>query len=81
MLTWMSDTKESVEHVTLWNVTSFSSHFRSCGPLHWTFPCDVAYACTSIQQVKEEEEEEGDTPRVDTWCNARVWVDSFGSLH
>ena len=38
-------------------------------PLVWStplaFPCDVAYACTNIQQVvEEEEEEEGDTPHM-----------------
>ena len=42
------------------------------------FPGDVAYVCTNIQ---EEEEEEGDTPHVDTWHNARVWVDFFDGLH
>ena len=53
-----------------------------CGPLHLAFPDDVADACTNIQQVaEEEEEEEGDTPHIDTWCNARVWVDFFGGLH
>jgi hypothetical protein len=36
------------------------------------FPGDVADACTNIQQVGEEEEEEEDTPHVDTWRNARV---------
>jgi hypothetical protein len=45
------------------------------------FPGDVAYACTNIQQVAEEEEEEEDTLYVDTWCNARVWIDFFGGLH
>jgi hypothetical protein len=40
---------------------------------------DVADACTNIQQVAEEEEE--DTPHVDTWRIARVWVDFFGGLH
>jgi hypothetical protein len=30
------------------------------------FPDNVAEACTNIQQVVEEEEEEGDTPHVDT---------------
>ena len=35
---------------------------------------------TNIQQMAEEEEEE-DTPHIDTWCNARVWVDFFGGLH
>ena len=54
-----------------------------CGPLHLAFPGNVAYACTNIQQVaeEEEEEEEGDTPHIDTWHNARVWVDFFGGLH
>jgi hypothetical protein len=51
-----------------------------CGPLHLTFPDDVAYACTDIQQVAKEEEEEGGTPHIDTWRNARVWVDFFGGL-
>jgi hypothetical protein len=43
------------------------------------FPCDMADACTNIEE--EEEEEEEDTPHVDTWRNARVWVDLFGGLH
>ena len=52
------------------------------GPLHLAFPGDVAYACTNLQQVAlVEEEEEEDTPHIDTWCNARVWVDFFGGLH
>jgi hypothetical protein len=42
----------------------------------WPFPGDVADTCTNIQQVVEEEEE--DTPYVDTWRNVRVWVDFFG---
>jgi len=43
---------------------------------------DVADACTNIQQVaEEEEEEEEETPHLDTWHNARVWVDFFGGLH
>ena len=29
-----------------------------CGPLHLAFLGDVAYACTNIQQVASEEEEE-----------------------
>jgi hypothetical protein len=29
-------------------------------------------------EEEEEEEEEEDTPHVDTWRNARVWVDFFG---
>jgi hypothetical protein len=43
------------------------------------FPGDVADACTNIQQVAEEEEEE-DAPHVDTWCIVRVWVDFFGQI-
>ena len=57
-------------------------HFNGavwCGPLHLAFPGDVAYACTTIKQVAEEEEEE-ETPHIDTWCNVRVWVDFFGGL-
>jgi hypothetical protein len=43
---------------------------------------DVADTCTTISQViEEEEEEEEDTPHVDTWRNARVWVDFFNGLH
>ena len=49
----------------------------------WSTPLsllgDVAYAYTNIQQVEEEEEEE-DPPHIDTWRNARVWVDFFGGL-
>jgi hypothetical protein len=49
------------------------------------FTDDVVDACTNIQQVteeeEEEEEEEEDTPHVDTWRNARVWVDFSGGLH
>ena len=43
--------------------------------VHSTWPSqgDVAYACTNIQQVaEEEEEEEGDTPHTDIWSNVRV---------
>jgi hypothetical protein len=41
----------------------------------------VADACTNIQQVAEEEEEEdGDTPHVDPRGNVRVWVDFFDGL-
>ena len=29
-----------------------------CGPLHLAFPGNVADACTNIQQVAEEDEEE-----------------------
>jgi hypothetical protein len=46
----------------------------------WLSMGDVADACTNIQEVVEEEEEE-DTPHVDTWCNARVWVDFLDNLH
>ena len=53
-----------------------------CGPLRLAFPGNAAYVCTNIQQVASEEGEgeEGDTPHIDTWCNARVWVDFFGDL-
>ena len=81
VLTWTSDTIKLVQHVTLWNLNSFSSHLRWCGSLHLAFPTNVAYACTNIQQVASAEEEEGDTPHIDTWCSARVWVDFFGGLH
>ena len=50
-------------------------------PLHLDFPGDMAYACTNIQQMVEEEEEEEETPHIDTWRNARVWIDFFGGLH
>jgi hypothetical protein len=42
----------------------FSHHLSKCGPLHSAFPRDVVDACTNIQQVTEEDEE--DTPHVDT---------------
>ena len=61
-------------------MSSFSCHLRYCGSLRLAFPGDVADTCTDNQQVAEEEEEE-DTQHVDTWCNARVWVDFFGGLH
>ena len=68
--------------MTPWNLGSFSSHLRWCGPLHMAFPGDVAYACTNIQQVAlEEEEEEEDNPHIDTWHSVRVLVDFFGGLH
>ena len=51
VFTWMRDTVELVQHVTLWNLNAFSSHLHWCGPLHLPFPGDVAYACTNIQQV------------------------------
>jgi hypothetical protein len=45
------------------------------------FPGDVADACTNIQQVAKEEEEE-DTSHVDRWLlNVRVWVDLLDGLH
>ena len=37
-----------------------------CGPLHLTFPGDVAYACANIQHVTQEVVEEDDTPYIDT---------------
>jgi hypothetical protein len=33
----------------------------------------------TFKQVEEEEEE--DTPHVDTWRNSRVWIGFFGGLH
>ena len=52
-----------------------------CGSLHCTFLCDVADACTNIQQVAlEEEEEEEEALHILTHA-ARVWVDFFGGLH
>ena len=55
-------------------------------PFVWSIPLglpgNAAYACTTIQQLaQEEEEEEGDTPHIDTWRNARVWIDFFGGVH
>ena len=39
-------------------------------------------AHVGIQQVpQEEEEEEGDTPHINTWRNATVRVDVFDGLH
>ena len=36
----------------------------------------------TIQQVAlEEDEKEEGSAHVDTWCNARVWIDFFGGLH
>jgi hypothetical protein len=57
-----------------------------CGPLHLAFSGNATYTCTNIQQVAEEEEEEEEkeeegTPHVDTWRNARVWIDFLGGLH
>jgi hypothetical protein len=39
--------------------------------------------CNNIQLLtkEEEEEEEEDTPHVDTWHDARVWVDFLSGLH
>ena len=75
----MRENIEVVYHVTSWNLHSLSSHLRRwCGPLHLAFLADVAYACTNIQQVAQEEE---DTPHIDTWRNASVDVDFFGGLH
>ena len=62
------------------NLNSFSHHLRWCGPLHLAFPGNMTDACTNIQQVAEEEEEE-EAPHVDMWHNARVWVDFLGGLH
>ena len=74
----MCDTIEFVLHVTFWNNTKRNILMMWCGPLHLAFPCDVADACTNIQQVVEEEE---DTPHVYTWRNTRVWVDFFDGVH
>ena len=82
MLTWMCDTIELVQHVTLWNNTKCNILMVWCGPLHLPFPGDVTYACTNIQQVAcEEEAEAEDTPHIGTWRNARMWVDFFGGLY
>jgi hypothetical protein len=51
VLTWMRDTNELVLHVTLWNNTKCNILMMWCGALHLAFPCNVAYACTNIQQV------------------------------
>jgi hypothetical protein len=51
VLTQMHESIESVYHVTLWNNTKCNILMVWCGPLHLTFPNDVAYACTNIQQV------------------------------
>ena len=51
--------------------------------LVWSIPLGLCGQCdTNIQQVaqEEEEEEEGYTPHIDTWYNARVWVDFFDGL-
>ena len=82
----MCDTIELVQHETLlfiiiYDIRIHSSDHHWCGPLHLAFPGDVAYACTNIQQVWSEEEEEKRTPHIGTWRNARVWIDFFGGLH
>ena len=83
VFTWMRDTIELVQHVTLWNLNSFSSHLCLVWFTPLGLPGDAAYACTNIQQVPaaavvEEEEEEEDFPLIDTWRNARVWVELQG---
>jgi hypothetical protein len=35
-----------------------------CGPLRLAFLCDVPYACTNIQQVAYEKEEEEEEPHI-----------------
>jgi hypothetical protein len=45
------------------------------------FSSDVTDTCTNVQQVAREEEEEEDTPYVDMWHNARIWVVFFGGLN
>jgi hypothetical protein len=64
-------------------LNSLCYHLCWCGPLHLAFLGDVADACTNIQQVAYQGggEEEEEDPHVDTWCNARVWVDFLGGLH
>ena len=56
------------------------SPLTSIGLVQSTLPSRgvVAYACTNIQQVAEEE---CDVPHIDTWRHARVWVDFFGGVH
>ena len=81
MLTSMHDIIELVEHVMLWKNPKCNILMVCCGPLHLAFLGNVAYTCTNIQQVASTKEEGGDTPNVDTWRNARVWVDFLGGLH
>ena len=52
VLTWMHDTIELVQHVTLWNNTKCNILMMWYGPLHLAFMGDVAHACTNIQQVR-----------------------------
>ena len=63
----MRGTRELVQHVTLWNLNSFSSRLCWCGPLHLAFLGEVADACTNIQQVafnkkKEKNKNKADAP-------------------
>ena len=39
---------------------------------------DITYCKIGFQN---HEIEEGGTPYIDTWHNARVWIDFFGGLH
>ena len=39
------------------------------------------HAPTFNKWASEEEEPESDTPYIDMWRNARVWVDFFHGLH
>ena len=68
-------TQRRCEH----NLNSFSHHLQYISVVHSTWPSRMMdNTCTNIQQVAEEEE---DTPHVDTWHNARVWVNFLGDLH
>ena len=44
--------------MTLWNLDSFSSYLRWCGPLQLAFMGDVIYTCTNIHLIAQEEEKE-----------------------
>ena len=46
--------------------------------VHSTWP---SRAMWRMHAQEDGEEEEGDTPHVDTWQNARVWVDFLSGLH
>ena len=37
--------------------------------------------CMHQHSTVAEEEGEEDTPHIDMWRNARLWVDFFGGLH
>ena len=53
-------------------------------PLGLPRPCGICihqHSTSGIRKKKEELKQEGDTPHIDTWRNARVWVDFFDGLH